>query len=134
MVVLASQGAAAFRLRADPDPQKTWERLARLLNEGPSGGSVLTKAECDALPVSYGGSTIDAANCGDVTKWSAWPTAEGYCLDGWDFDGTKSNAESVCQGKFASAKLFAPANDAERCVTTHYHGLGTSQCSALTLR
>lgn len=67
VVVLASPSAAAFRMHADPDdtdPQRTRERLARLLNENPSspsGGSALTFAQCKALPVIYAPPSFDAA-------------------------------------------------------------------------
>lgn len=135
MLVLASQcyqsEAAALRRGATRRTTRMERQLARLLTEG--GGALLTHDECLALPVFFSPSTNNAAGCGFLPKWGGWPTAEGNCQDGVRFDGTLSDAVTKCDGYVVGAKLWAPANDAERCTMTHYaEGLSQSGHNFLT--
>lgn len=101
------------------------KRLARLLNEGPTGPQLLTPSECDALPVFM---LPSQGICGNsLNRWAQWPLAEGYCgLDIGITDTTLSGANAACTAAHSSGKLWAPASDAERCGLTHIVDLFTT--------
>lgn len=121
MLLLVSPVASAAS--STPPSSMRGSRLARLLTET-QPGQLLTLSECRALPVNFAASenSFGSVHCPGMMYYApgfGYNNDQGICLF---FDGSVpssyADAQAKCANLDADAVLWAPRDDAERCLMT----------------
>lgn len=129
LVVLTTAPIASAEVNTPPTHRRSnmrggnaarLQQLQRMLVEGETP-QLLSLSECSAMPVDIGTSPAGSVACQNYLEWQQWPYSETYCGE-WpnlpSGNEDRAGAMAVCTAGHSMGKLWAPHNNAERCVMT----------------